>query len=453
MAANGSANVSQPLIPIFKGESYEFWSIKMKTLFKSQELWDLVENGIAIAETSKDAWRILQKEFQGSAKVITVKLQSIMRDFEPLSMKSNESVQDFLSRVSGIVSQMKSYGEKWVAKVLRSLTTKFDHVVAAIEESKDLSVFSFNELMGSLQAHEARMNRSAEKSEEKTFQAKGESYKQNDESTGRGYGRGGSHGRGRGHGRGRANGFFNNRRIECYRYHRFGHIATNCDSKEKIASYAEEEEIIADEESKLFMACFDSTATNKSGAWFLDSGYSNHICGVESVFKDIDESKKKLVRLCENKPVQVEEKAHNLLSVGQLMACGYSILFDDGACVIEDKKSGQIIVSVRMAESMIFPLEVSNIDKKVLDASERNATNLWHLRYEHLNVRGFKLLSQKGAVSWSSKKQATTALSSTEAEYIATTSSACQALRLRRLLADFLKEQQRFGVITKPRLQ
>ncbi|KAK3032215.1 hypothetical protein RJ639_036145 [Escallonia herrerae] len=68
------------------------------------------------------------------------------RDFETLFMKSVESVQDFFSRVSGIVSQMKSYGEKLddeivVAKVLRSLTTKFDHVVAAIEESEDLSIF------------------------------------------------------------------------------------------------------------------------------------------------------------------------------------------------------------------------------------------------------------------------------------------------------------------------
>ncbi|KAK3033599.1 hypothetical protein RJ639_034715 [Escallonia herrerae] len=235
---------------------------------------------------------------------------------------------------------MKSYGEKLedaivVAKVLRSLTTKFDHVVAAIEESKDLSIFSFDELMGSLQAHEARMNRSAEKSEEQAFQAKEESYKQNDESTGRGYGTGGSRGR-----------------------------AANCNGKEKVGSYAEEEEIIMDEKSKLFMACFDSTVTNESRVWFLDSECFNHTCGVKSTFKDIDESKKKLVRLGDNKPVQVEAKgtvavktnhgnvkflhnsyfipslAHNLLSIGQLMACGYSILFDDGVCVIEDKKSG-----------------------------------------------------------------------------------------------------------------
>jgi len=119
-------------MPIFTGEKYEFWSIKMKTLFKSQGVWDLVEAGfveqsdsdketkklkeikkkdakalfliqqavhdtifsrIAAATTSSQAWKILKKEFQGSAKVITVKLQTYRRDFETLSMKSNESVQ------------------------------------------------------------------------------------------------------------------------------------------------------------------------------------------------------------------------------------------------------------------------------------------------------------------------------------------------------------------------
>ncbi|GKD57288.1 retrovirus-related pol polyprotein from transposon TNT 1-94 [Tanacetum coccineum] len=45
------------------------------------------------------------------------------------------------------------------------------------------------------------------------------------------------------------------------------------------------------------------------------------------------------------------------------------------------------------------------------------------------------------AVSWSSKKQATVALSSTEAEYIAATTLACQAEWLRRILCDLGQEQ------------
>ena len=43
--ANNVGNVSQPLIPIAKGENYYLRSLKMNTLFKYQELWEMVEQG------------------------------------------------------------------------------------------------------------------------------------------------------------------------------------------------------------------------------------------------------------------------------------------------------------------------------------------------------------------------------------------------------------------------
>lgn len=74
---------------------------------------------------------------------------------------------------------MRVYGDNVsnqtvVAKILRSLTARFDHIVPAIEESKDLTIFSVDELSGSLQAHEVRLNRTVEKAEEIALQVKGE---------------------------------------------------------------------------------------------------------------------------------------------------------------------------------------------------------------------------------------------------------------------------------------
>ncbi|GAV61290.1 DUF4219 domain-containing protein/UBN2 domain-containing protein [Cephalotus follicularis] len=146
MAANGS-NLQQSMIPIFKGENYEFWSIKMKTLFRSQELWEIVEDGVppnedqgrmrelkkrdakalffiqqglhetvfsrvSAAETAKEAWDTLRNEFQGTTKVKAVKLQTLRRNFETLQMNAGESIQDFFSRGMTVVNQMRSYGEK-----------------------------------------------------------------------------------------------------------------------------------------------------------------------------------------------------------------------------------------------------------------------------------------------------------------------------------------------------
>lgn len=47
-----------------------------------------------------------------------------------------------------------------------------------------------------------------------------------------------------------------------------------------------------------------------------------------------------------------------------------------------------------------------------------------------------------GAISWSSKKQVMTALSSSEAEYVVVRSSACKALWLIRLLEDLGQPQE-----------
>ena len=43
-----SSNISgnqNPPIPIFDGESYDFWYVRMRTIFVSNDLWEHVENG------------------------------------------------------------------------------------------------------------------------------------------------------------------------------------------------------------------------------------------------------------------------------------------------------------------------------------------------------------------------------------------------------------------------
>uniref|UniRef100_A0A3Q7HIM5 Uncharacterized protein n=1 Tax=Solanum lycopersicum TaxID=4081 RepID=A0A3Q7HIM5_SOLLC len=334
--------------------------------------------------------------------------------------------------------------------------------------------------------------------------------------------------------------------------------------------------------------------------WFLDSGCSNHMSGTKSLFKDLDESKKSDVRLGDNKKVQVEGEgtvsimisqgntkiledvmfvpslSHNLLSIEQLMISGYSISFDDGVCTIKNKKFGKTIAKVPMTNNKMFPLEVSMVEKCVMDCMMKNfemsdlgllhyflglevkqgidgiflsqrkyATDLlkkftmvnckvattpmnineklcrddgsemanatyfrslvgglnylshtrpdiafsvgvisrfmhnpsklhlgaakrvlryiagttehgiWYSKATNFTLTGFtdsdyagNIDDRKstsgflfnlgsGAISWSSKKQEIVSLSTSEAEYIAATSAACQAVWLRRLLADF----------------
>jgi len=123
-----------------------------------------------------------------------------------------------------------------VEKILRSLTPRFEHVVAAIEEANEISKMTVRLLSGSLRAHEQRMNdNKIEKPIEQALQAQasiGSSCAQHGSYFSKGLG-GQNHGgawcgeRGRG-GRGS---IYNKSNVECYNFHKHGHYANECRSK------------------------------------------------------------------------------------------------------------------------------------------------------------------------------------------------------------------------------
>ena len=78
-------------------------------------------------------------------------------------MKNSENINDYVTRLKTVANEMKRNGEalddvRVIEKLMRSLTGKFEYVVTAIEEAKDLSTISIDELVGSIEAHEQRMN-------------------------------------------------------------------------------------------------------------------------------------------------------------------------------------------------------------------------------------------------------------------------------------------------------
>ncbi|CAN6726057.1 unnamed protein product [Malus baccata var. baccata] len=216
----GSSSSSELKAPVFDGENYDFWRIRMTTIFKSYDLWDLVQHGyelpemeidaleedltetqlktlkqnqmedaralgiiqgavsdtifprIANEKTAKGAWEVLQQEYKGDTKVRKVKLQSLRRDFEYTRMKENELLKDYFTRLFDVVNKMKTYGEELpneriVQKLLISLTKPYDSIVSVIEEIKN----NVQDVMASLRAFDQRLERHADSAPEKAFQS------------------------------------------------------------------------------------------------------------------------------------------------------------------------------------------------------------------------------------------------------------------------------------------
>jgi hypothetical protein len=91
---------------------------------------DSIFSKITGASTTKQAWDILKSAYQGNDKVKTVKLQTLRTQFETLKMTELENVDQFMTRVMGIVNQIRLTGEqiedqRIVEKVLRILLTAY----------------------------------------------------------------------------------------------------------------------------------------------------------------------------------------------------------------------------------------------------------------------------------------------------------------------------------------
>ena len=96
-----------------------------------------------------------------------MRLQTLRGKLESMKMKKSENVSDYITRVQTVANQLNQNEEmlpetRVVEKILRSLTDNFKNVVCAIEESKNLTKFTVDELAGSLEAHEQRKKKKEE---------------------------------------------------------------------------------------------------------------------------------------------------------------------------------------------------------------------------------------------------------------------------------------------------
>ncbi|CAL1388275.1 unnamed protein product [Linum trigynum] len=55
---------------------------------------------------AKEAWDVLREQFQGSEKAISIRRQSLWRQFDNLMMKETDTIKDFHSRVAETVNQI-----------------------------------------------------------------------------------------------------------------------------------------------------------------------------------------------------------------------------------------------------------------------------------------------------------------------------------------------------------
>ena len=120
-------------------------------------------NRIWHCKSAKEIWKLLEVTYEGNDQVKESKINILMHDYELFSIKDFESIVEMFSRFLVIVNKLEALGKTYtkvekVMKILRSLPKKWETKVTPIQEAKDLTKLSLEELIGSLMTYEINLN-------------------------------------------------------------------------------------------------------------------------------------------------------------------------------------------------------------------------------------------------------------------------------------------------------
>ncbi|KAA0045968.1 gag-pol polyprotein [Cucumis melo var. makuwa] len=141
-----------------------------KVIRKSELKWLSTEDDVAIGNSSKEAWDILEVAYEGTSEVKMSQLQILTSWFKALKMLEEEPIAEFNVRVLDIMNETDALEEKMsdaklVRKVLRSLPPRFNMKITAIEEVNDMSRMKLDELFGSLRTFELHLGEGSQAQE------------------------------------------------------------------------------------------------------------------------------------------------------------------------------------------------------------------------------------------------------------------------------------------------
>ncbi|KAL8116458.1 hypothetical protein AgCh_022818 [Apium graveolens] len=113
---------------------------------------------VAQKKMSKYAWNAIKVMCLGAERFRKAKVHTLKAEFENLSMKKTEMLDEFCLRLSGLVMNMRILGEiveeSYVVKnILRVVPAYFQQIPSAMEQFGKIEEMSLEETIGSLKTY------------------------------------------------------------------------------------------------------------------------------------------------------------------------------------------------------------------------------------------------------------------------------------------------------------
>ncbi|XP_066311136.1 uncharacterized protein [Miscanthus floridulus] len=112
---------------------------------------------LATKATAKEVWQAIRTMRIGDERVRKATAQSLWAEYEQITFRDGESVEDFALRLSNLVQRLVILGDeepepKVVAKYLRVARPRYRQLVVSIETLLDIDTLSIEEVTGRLKA-------------------------------------------------------------------------------------------------------------------------------------------------------------------------------------------------------------------------------------------------------------------------------------------------------------
>ncbi|KAJ0540969.1 putative RNA-directed DNA polymerase [Helianthus annuus] len=164
-----------------------------------------------------------------------------------------------------------------------------------------------------------------------------------------------------------------------------------------------------------------SYASENENLWYLDNGASNHMTGVRSHFKELDETVTGQVRFGDGSHVEIKGKGSilleclnqeqkivshvyyipslktNILSLGQLTEIGCKVVMDGDLLTIRDRNR-KLLMRVKRMKNRLYKVKLKTGKPICLLSKTEDTAWLWHARLGHLHFDAIKEMTRKNLV-------------------------------------------------------
>ncbi|GJT33439.1 retrovirus-related pol polyprotein from transposon TNT 1-94 [Tanacetum coccineum] len=410
--------------PLFESDSFIYWKNRFETYIKSKDLdlWHVITNGdfqpiVQNPKTKLDEIIPFEKQTDDIKKRLANNNEAKMVIYNTFPRKEYErifiyeSIDSAFARFNTIITSLKALDEgysskNYVRKFLRDLHPKWRAKVTAIEESKDLTSLSLDELIGNLKVHEMIIKKDSEivkaKVERKSIALKAKKESSDEE----------------------CSTFGSEDEEYAMAVRDFKKFFKRRDKNQRAFvggswsdSGEEDDEKVKDE------MCLVAHASSEiclgvdlePDEWIKDSGCSKHMTGNRKLFSTYKAYNGGNVIFgsnlrgniigkgtISNDSLKIDNVEHvdnlgfNLLSIGQICDNKCRVTFSEHDSEIT--KDGKVIGrGIRKKDLYVMKLENKPKDKICLATIDENST-LWHMILGHANMRLIQSLASKELV-------------------------------------------------------